>query len=142
MSDFKFFQCLDCGYSGSVSETEIAKHRSRCSTGPTAPLKYQIPDDLKALYGFALKGDYRICCFDTYVGEYRPSTIPVTLQGLIERIASLEVENQTLKPEIDEFKRNQPFTEALIHDLNQEITRRDMAESQLPPDGLFRFEDD
>ena len=61
--------------------------------------KVQIPDDLKALYGFALKGDYRICCFDTYVGEYRPSTIPVTLQGLIERIASLEVENQTLKPE-------------------------------------------
>ncbi len=29
MSEFNFFQCLSCGYSGSISETEIAKHRSR-----------------------------------------------------------------------------------------------------------------
>ena len=61
---------------------------------------------------------------------------------LVRRITSLEDANENIKAEIDEFHRNQPFTEALIHDINQEITRRNLAESALPPDGLFRFEEE
>jgi hypothetical protein len=35
---WEFFRCQSCGFSGNITEAEIAKHRSRCATGVTEPV--------------------------------------------------------------------------------------------------------
>lgn len=35
---FGFFRCLSCGFNGTISTDEIAKHRAQCSHGPTVPM--------------------------------------------------------------------------------------------------------
>jgi hypothetical protein len=38
---FKWFRCLDCGYSGEITTEEIAAHRSKCARGTTEPIAEQ-----------------------------------------------------------------------------------------------------
>lgn len=36
---FKYFRCIDCGYTGVITTEEIDRHRKRCATGTTEPLR-------------------------------------------------------------------------------------------------------
>jgi hypothetical protein len=47
---FDFFRCPLCGFSGSVTEAEIAKHRSRCAVGSTEGVPAQPSEEKEAEY--------------------------------------------------------------------------------------------
>jgi hypothetical protein len=106
---FKYFRCLSCGFNGSISEADIAKHMSRCSTGPTepvsAPTGYPIPGDLTALWSETNKGFYAICVFDVANNCYTRSTGP-ELKRLIRRITVLTA---ALKSAWEEEEPDEPL---------------------------------
>ena len=64
---FKFFRCLDCGYNGTITEEEIARHRSRCAIGTTEGTTAPVPADARDVVERVAQAIYevkaeRYCC--------------------------------------------------------------------------------
>ena len=85
----KFFRCLDCGYNGTITQEEIAKHRSRCATGTTEGLREPAQPAAPAVEPLEM---VELIRDDGLVDvEYRATAVKQVPQDVIEEISGEEI---------------------------------------------------